>query len=140
MKTNQQPPISMTTKLSAAALAALALTLLAATVFSASPKGETFAVSIVKNPTLEAAFHRKEKTKNRGWKVYIRFTNKSDTPIRSIGTHYEMREGDWRVSDNSTWTSSTTPLLKPKESAVFGWIDEVPSSVDHIHIARVETK
>lgn len=130
----------MTTKLSVAALASLALTLLAATVFSASPKNETFAVTIVTNPTLEAAFQRKEKTKNRGWKIYIRFTNKTDAPIRNIGTHYEMREGDWRVSDNWTQTSSTTPLLKPKESVVFGWIEGVPSSVDHIHIERIEAK
>lgn len=140
MNINQKPSISMTARLFAATLASLALTHLAATVFSASTKNETFAVSIVTNPTLEAAFHRKEKTKNRGWKIYIRFTNKTDAPIRNLGTHYVMREGDWRVSANWTQTSSTTPLLKPKESAVFEWIEGVPSSVDHIHIERIEAK
>ena len=119
-------------------LASLIVPLTAVVVLSVAAEKQRFKVTITPNAELVATFHRKEKTKNRGWKVFIRFTNKTDNPIRSIGTDYQLREGGWTISDSWTQTASSSPLLLPRQSAVFGWIDGVPSSVDSIHIERVE--
>lgn len=119
-------------------LASLAGALAVVIMLSAAAEKETFNVTITPNSKLDASFHRKEKTKDRGWKVFIKFTNKTDKPIRSIGTDYQLREGSWIISGSRTQTANSSPLLLPRQSAVFGWIDGVPSSVDSIHISEVE--
>src|SRR5205823_2078096 len=119
-------------------LTALAIALATSVLLSAAAERERFTVTIAPNAKLDASFHRKEKTKNRGWKVFIKFTNKTDKPIRSIGTDYQLREGGWIILDSHTQTWKSEPLLMPRQSAVFGWIDGVPSSVDSIHIGEVE--
>lgn len=121
-------------------LASLAAALAAVIVLSAAAEKDTFSVTITQNNNLGASFHRKVKTKNRGWKVFIKFTNKANKPIRSIGSDYELREGGWIIRSDWTQASNTSPLLMPGQSAVLDWIDGVPSSVDRIHIKRVETE
>ncbi len=119
-------------------LAALTLALTASVLLSPAAEKERFTVTIAPNAKLDASFHRKVKTKDRGWKVFIKFTNKTDKPIRSIATDYQLREGVWIILDSRTQTWKSEPLLVPRQSAVFGWIDGVPSSVDSIHIGEFE--
>ena len=109
-------------------------------ILTAASDSQPFTVSIITNPSLDASFVKKEKTKDRGWRIYIKFTNKTDDPIRSIGTKYELREGDWKILSNWKQQSSNPAMLAPGQSATFDWIDEVPSSVNHIHFTRVDVK
>jgi len=111
-------------------LTSLAVALAVVVMLSSAAEKEKFTVTIAPNPKLDASFDRKERTKDRGWKVFIKFTNKTDKPIRSIGTDYLLREGGWNISGSRTQTANSSPLLMPSQSAVFGWIDGVPSSVD----------
>ena len=89
---------------------------------------------------MDVSFVKKEKTKDNGWKIYVKFTNKTDSPIQNIGTAYELREGDWRVLDSWKQEASNQVMLAPKQSATFDWIDGVPSSVDHLNITKVVVK
>jgi hypothetical protein len=83
-------------------LAALALALTVSVLLSPAAEKEGFTVTIAPNAKLDASFYRKEKTKDRGWKVFIKFTNKTDKPIRSIATDYQLREGGWTILDSHT--------------------------------------
>jgi len=121
-------------------LTALVVMLVTSVMLSAAEVKERFTVTTVSNTDLDAAFERKEKTKDKGWKIFIKFTNKTDKPIRSITTDYQLREGDWIILDNNTGMASSSFLLKPRQSAVFGWISGVPSSVDSIHFSKVDVE
>lgn len=119
-------------------ITALAVAVVASFLPSVAAEKERFTVTIAPNAKLDASFHRKERTKCKGWKVFIKFTNKTEKPIRSIGTDYQLREGGWIILDSHTQKWKSDPLLMPRQSAIFGWIDGVPSSVDSIHIGEVE--
>ena len=121
------------------ALSALpALALVAVVLLCAASGNEKFTASIVPKGNLDASFHRREKAKNRGWRVFIKFTNKTARPIRSIGTDYQLQEGGWIISSSRTQTASASPLILPGRSAILGWVDGVASSVDSMQINAVE--
>lgn len=119
-------------------LSVLAVVMGVSFLLSAAAEKDGFTVTISPNAKLDASFHRKERTKQKGWKVFIKLTNKTDKPVLNISTSYQLREGGWIISENHTSWRKSEPLLMPHQTAVFGWIDGVPSSVDSIHIGKVE--
>lgn len=121
-------------------LALMLAGLFALFLLTAASDTQPFTVSIISNPSLDASFVKKEKTKDHGWRIYIRFTNKTDYPVRSIGTEYELREGDWRILDSWKQEANNRYILAPRQSITFNWVEDVPTSVDHLHITKVEVK
>jgi hypothetical protein len=95
-------------------------------------------VTIAANPWIDASFSRKVKTKKDGWMIYLRLTNKTNKPIYNLSTSFDLREDNWKIESSNYSVSSSTAILKPKESRVLDWMRNVPTSVNHIHIVTVE--
>ncbi len=95
-------------------------------------------VTIEQNKYLDVSFVKRVKTKDKGYSVFIKFTNKTDQDINSLGTWWHLYEGDWKILKNHKSTSSSRAIVPKNGSAVLEWVDEVASSIDKIHLVLTQ--
>ncbi|MDD5756956.1 MAG: hypothetical protein PHR23_06730 [bacterium] len=96
-------------------------------------------VTIEKNDYLDVEFVRKIKTQDRGYHVIVKFINKTDKDIHSLGITYFLYEGDWQIMYNGITTSGLPVLIKKKGTTEVD-VTGVASSVDRIHFEIFDIK
>jgi hypothetical protein len=95
-------------------------------------------VTVAPNPWIDASFVKKTKTKQDGWMIYIRFTNKTKKPIYGLSTSFDRFEDNWKIDSRVRLLTQSSMMLKPKESRTLHWMENIPSSITRVHIHWVE--
>lgn len=76
---------------------------------------------------------RWEKTKNSGYSITIKFTNKTNKDIYGMATDYYLYEDDWLIFKNYLFKSYSASIMIPKNgSANIVWIDGIASSINKV--------
>lgn len=96
-------------------------------------KNKTINFSIKDNSFVNAELVSCLKTKNSGYSITIKFTNKTNKDIYGMATDCYLYEDDWLIFKNYLFKSYSASIMIPKNgSANIVWTDGIASSINKV--------